>query len=101
MKNQSALIPEAPEPPATPLRKFATSPLLPLAAVGALLIMHYVSGAAACVCCAVLFQLQVAGRPEIFRTRSGSLKPALGLVAFLWLAAALVLLLTLTGKVRD
>lgn len=49
---------------------------------------------------ASVLSLLVLGLPESFRSRRGSLTPAICLVAAMWLGAAVTTALTLMGEVR-
>lgn len=51
--------------------------------------------------CATWLSAYVAVSPESFRSRSGSLRMALGLVAALWAAAAVIAALTLMGEIQS
>lgn len=86
-----------PESPA-PFFKTAAHPLFPLACVVmTFFVLPRFGGVAMTLGCAWMVTAQLGANPEIWRSRSGSLKPALGLVAFMWLAAAAVGVLSLRG----
>lgn len=55
---------------------------------------------AAMVGCASILTAYVAVLPENFRSRSGSLMTAICLVAAMWVAAAVILALTLMGAIQ-
>lgn len=64
------------------------------------LVLPQFGGMAVMVGCAGLLSMLVAVSPEQYRTRNGSLKTAMGLLAAMWLAAALITAMILTGTVR-
>jgi len=49
---------------------------------------------------AIVFTAILSSRPDNFRSRSGSLVPAFCLTAFVWLCAAVTLVLTFVGAVE-
>ena len=55
-------------------------------------------GIAVMVGCASVLSAYVAVVPEQFRSRSGSMTTAICLVAFMWVAAAVITAMTLTGQ---
>ena len=61
---------------------------------------RYLGSAAMIVGCAVLMSAYLAAIPKRLRSRSGSLAPAIWLVALMWIAAALILKLSLIGQIR-
>ena len=77
-------------------------PYFPFAFVVLLLFVlpRYLGSAAMIVACAVLLSAYLAAIPERLRSRSGSLAPAIWLVALMWIAAALILTLSLIGQIR-
>jgi len=50
--------------------------------------------------CATGLSAYVAVLPESFRSRSGSMVPATCLVAAMWVAAAVITVLTLMGEIQ-
>jgi hypothetical protein len=74
------------------IETFQISMLLPMLSPIAILLMFY-SLRWAGIFVAVLFTAMVCSSPARYRTRGGSLVPAVGLAAFLWLCAAVVLIL--------
>ncbi len=51
--------------------------------------------------CASILSKYVAVLPEHFRSRSGSMMTASWLVAYLWVAAAVIAVLTLMGEIQS
>jgi len=47
---------------------------------------------------ALVLSVCVSANPEHFRSRSGSLTPAVGLVTAIWVAAVVMAVLSLTGR---
>lgn len=76
----------------------------PYFALIAFLALTYVlpqyGGIAVMVGCAGLLSVLVAVTPEQYRTRNGSLRTAMGLLTAMWVAAALITAMILTGAVR-
>ena len=84
------------------LKNTLANPYFPLACVALLLFVlpRYLGTAAMIVACAVLLSAYLAAIPERLRSRNGSLTPAISLVALMWLAAAVILTLSLIGRIR-
>ncbi len=57
--------------------------------------------AAMMIGCAMVLSACVSANPQQFRSRSGSLTAAVGLVTAIWLAAAVLAVLSLTGQPVD
>ena len=57
-------------------------------------------GIAVMVGCAGLLSILIAVSPDQYRTRNGSLWTAIGLLAAMWIGAALITAMILTGAVR-
>jgi hypothetical protein len=74
------------------IESFRISSLLPVLSPVAILLMFYNLRWAG-VFAAVLFTAMVCSSPTRYRTRGGSLVPAVCLAAFLWLCAAVVIIL--------
>jgi hypothetical protein len=74
------------------IETFKISSLLPILSPVAILLMFY-SLRWAGVFAAVLFTAMVCSSPASYRTRGGSLIPAVCLAAFLWLCAVVVFIL--------
>ncbi len=58
-------------------------------------------GIAVMVGCASVMSVFVAVLPEQFRSRSGSIRAAIVLVATMWVGAAVITALTLMGEIRE
>ena len=65
-----------------------------------LFLLPQYGGVAVMVASALLLSACVAYQPDSFRSRSGSLRMAHGLVTAMWIAVAGVALLTLTGQIQ-
>ena len=64
------------------------------------LVLPEYGGSAVMVGCAGMLTVLVAVSPEQYRTRNGSLRMAIGLLAAMWLGTALITAMILTGAVR-
>ncbi len=78
------------------LESFKLSSLLPLLSPVVILLLFYRPPWSA-ILAAVLFTALVGSSPGRYRTRGGSLVPAIALAAFLWLSAAVVFVLSCCG----
>ena len=76
-------------------------PLFPLISIAAiLLILPRFGSAATMVGCALVLTAYVAGIPDRFRGHNGSMTLAACLVVFMWVLAALVVVLSLAGEIQ-
>ena len=75
---------------------FPISPIISFLALVVILLLFY-SLRLSAVLAAILFTALVCSSPDIFRTRGGSLGPAVCLAAFVWLCAAVVFVLSFFG----
>ncbi len=83
------------------LRRTLVHPFFSLAFVVALFgILPRLGGTAMMVACALVLSAYVWVLPDHFRSRSGSLRPAVGLVSAMWFMAAVIAVLTLIGELR-
>lgn len=83
------------------VRKVVAHPYFSLACVLSLfLILPRYGSVAVMVGCASVLSAYVAVVPERFRSRSGSMMAATCLVVALWVAAAVITILTLMGEIR-
>jgi Na+/H+-translocating membrane pyrophosphatase len=78
------------------IEEFKISSLIPILSPVVILLLFY-SLRWSAVLGAVLFTAMVCLSPAIFRTRGGSLVPAICLAAFVWLSAAVVFVLSFFG----
>ena len=84
------------------LKKTVAHPYFSLACVVAVLfVLPRYGGIATMVGCATVLSAYVSTFPDRFRSRSGSLTPAVCLVTAMWAAAAVIAVLSLTGGLRD
>ncbi|HYG34603.1 MAG TPA: hypothetical protein VEC99_07465 [Clostridia bacterium] len=84
------------------LKKIVAHPCFAVAAVLAMsFILPRFGTVAMMVGCATVVSVYVAALPESFRSRSGSLRMAVCLVAAMWLGAAVVTTLTLMGEITN
>jgi hypothetical protein len=82
-------------------KKVVTHPCFSLICVVSLFfILPRYGSIAVMVGCASILSAYVAGLPELFRGRSGSMMAATCLVAAMWLGAAVITALTLMGEIR-
>jgi hypothetical protein len=82
-------------------KKVVTHPCFSMICVVSLLfILPQYGSMAVMLGCAGVLSAYVAGLPELFRSRSGSMKAATCLVATMWVAAAVITALTLMGEIR-
>lgn len=84
-------------PPTTNLPEEAFSGLL---VVMVLLVLPQLGSVAMMIGSVIGLSLYVALFPDRFRTRSGSLKLAIGLVTFLTIGAVVVLVMALTDQIK-
>jgi hypothetical protein len=83
-------------------RKIVSQPYFSLISVVSLFfILPQYGSVAMMVGSAGVLSAYVAGLPELFRSRSGSMKTATCLVAAMWAATAVIAALTLMGAIRD
>ena len=75
------------------LATFTLRSLLPLLSPAVILLLFYRPHWSA-ILAAMLFTALVGSSPASYRTRRGSLVPAIGLAAILWLSAAVVFVLS-------
>ena len=76
--------------------QFQIGSLLPLLS-SVVIVLQFYSLRWAAVSGAILFTMMVCSSPASYRTRSGSLIPAIGLAAFVWLCAAVGFVLSFFG----
>ena len=82
-------------------KKVLSHPYFPvICALFMLFILPRYGSMALMVGSASILSVYVAVLPEHFRSRSGSMVAATGLVAALWVAAAVITALTLMGEIR-
>lgn len=83
------------------LRKSGVFPAwLAAGAAGILFAMPRLGAPATLFGCAFLLSAVFAMNPERLRSRGGSMLPAYGLLAFMWLNAAVISALSLLGKIE-
>lgn len=83
------------------VKKVVTHPYFSaLCTLAVFFILPRYGGMAVMVGCASLLSAYVTALPEQFRSRSGSMVTASCLVAAMWLGAAVITALTLTGEAR-
>jgi hypothetical protein len=83
-------------------KKVFTPPyFLMICALSVLLILPRFGIIAVSVGCASILSAYVAVLPESFRSRSGSMMTASWLVAVMWVAAAVITVLTLMGEIQS
>lgn len=86
----------------TSLKKLVDNPNFSLLSFVAICVILPRFGAAPMmVGCAAVLSACVSANPEQFRSRSGSLTTAMAFVAAIWVAAAVLTVLSLTGQPVD
>lgn len=85
-----------------PFKQIVESPFFGLACfVAILFILPRYGLAAMMIGCALVLAAYVAAIPDRFRSRSGSLTAAVCLVTVMWMAATVLLWLSLMGKLHE
>lgn len=85
-----------------PFKDVVDHPFFGLACfVAILFILPRYGAAPMMIGCALVLAAYVAVNPDRFRSRSGSLTAAVWLVTVMWLAATVLLWLSLMGRIKD
>lgn len=85
-----------------PFKKVVEHPFFGLACfISILFVLPLYGLTAMMIGCALVLGTYVATIPERFRSRSGSLTPAVCLVTAIWIAAMALVWLSLMGRIKD
>lgn len=83
------------------LKKVVAHPcFVMICSLSLLFVLPRYGGTALMTGCASVLSVYVAVLPEHFRTRSGSMRVAICLVAAMWVAAAVITAMTLMGEIQ-